>query len=243
MVEPENPASALVSLASSEKPRQSLMDYSQDRQPTMGFESEDGGAPDPNLAAQEGNEEHEPQMSDNEAKEETSQTAAEEKLESLQENTKPAPKEEQESLQENTKPATKDEQEPQPLPAPQKEVGEKTAAAPDPANSRNIADPDKPATQSEAPVTAATAEAAAPPLLGTKPSPPRNAMSLSPGAIDRRLRRVFTPKANGEYKVSAKFVAEFKKGGPARKSLEKILASCGYDPEPRLQMVISASCI
>ena len=76
------------------------------------------------------------------------------------------------------------------------------------------------------------------PLLSdmAQPSPPRNSPSLTPGAIDRRMRRVFTPKANGEFKVSSKFVAEWQKGGAQRKSLQKVMASCGYDPDPSLLM-------
>ena len=61
--------------------------------------------------------------------------------------------------------------------------------------------------------------------------PPANQPSLTSAAIDRRLRRVFTPKANGSFKVPAKFVEEWRKGSTARKSLEKILASVGYDTE------------
>ena len=61
------------------------------------------------------------------------------------------------------------------------------------------------------------------------PSPPKKNLSLSPGAVDRRMRRVFEPRANGSHKVPERFVAEWKKKGAARKSLEKILASCGYD--------------
>ena len=59
--------------------------------------------------------------------------------------------------------------------------------------------------------------------------PARHITSLSPAAIDRRLRRVMTPKTNGELKVPERFVTQWKKGGASRKSLEAILASCGYD--------------
>ena len=62
-------------------------------------------------------------------------------------------------------------------------------------------------------------------------TPPRHAPSLSPGAIDRRFRRVFQPKADGTFKVPQRFVEDFKKKGSSRKSLEMILASCGYEPD------------
>ena len=62
----------------------------------------------------------------------------------------------------------------------------------------------------------------------TAVAPPKSELSLSRGAIDKRMRRVFTPRTNGTFKVPAKFVQEYQKKGSARKSLEKILASCGY---------------
>ena len=62
-------------------------------------------------------------------------------------------------------------------------------------------------------------------------APPRNDLSLSRSAIDKRLRRVFTPRTDGSFKVPARFVEEYKKKGTARKSLEKILASCGYSTD------------
>ena len=71
------------------------------------------------------------------------------------------------------------------------------------------------------------------PLLGDKkaPEPPKNEPSLSPSAIDKRMRRVMTPRSDGSLKVPQKFVDEWKKKGTARKSLEKILASVGYDTD------------
>ena len=72
--------------------------------------------------------------------------------------------------------------------------------------------------------------------------PPDDRPSLTEGAIDRRMRRVFTAKADGTFKVPAKFVEEFRKKGPARKSLEKILASCGYDAVFRLQQLFLVLC-
>ena len=45
------------------------------------------------------------------------------------------------------------------------------------------------------------------------------------------MRRVMTPRSDGSLKVPQKFVDEWKKKGTARKSLEKILASVGYDTD------------
>ena len=82
------------------------------------------------------------------------------------------------------------------------------------------------------------------PLLSDKsyPAPPRNQLSLSRSAIDKRMRRVFTPKASGEFKVSERFVAEWKKGGQHRLGLEKVMAACGYDPDPSLNCSVCIAC-
>ena len=100
LVEPEHPESAVASPALSEKPRQSLMEYSQDRQPTFGFESEHGEEKPENKQAQA-----------IVASEMATGPAAQEDQEPLQENTKPDTKEKHGSLQENPKPDTKEEQE------------------------------------------------------------------------------------------------------------------------------------
>ncbi|CAE7223040.1 unnamed protein product [Symbiodinium sp. CCMP2592] len=63
------------------------------------------------------------------------------------------------------------------------------------------------------------------------PRPSPEEPSLSAGAIDRRMRRVFTIKASGEYKVCSKFVDMWKKKGSSRETLGKIFASCGYSAE------------
>ena len=64
------------------------------------------------------------------------------------------------------------------------------------------------------------------------PKPPPQECSLSPSAIDKRMRRVFTPRANGSFKVPERFVNQWRANKPgSRKSLEKILASCGYCPD------------
>ena len=99
-------------------------------------------------------------------------------------------------------------------------------------------------TQTQAPIPAAkpTAKPTGPtpptdphaiPVLGDQsaPEPPKDQPSLSPSAIDKRMRRVMNARADGSYKVPSRFVDEWKKRGTARKSLEKILASVGYDPD------------
>ena len=84
---------------------------------------------------------------------------------------------------------------------------------------------------SVAKVPAAKAPAARVPHLSDNnaPAPEKSQPSLSPGAIDKRLRRVMTPRTNGTFKVPEKFVQQWRKGGAQRKTLESILASCGYD--------------
>ena len=52
---------------------------------------------------------------------------------------------------------------------------------------------------------------------------------LSENAIRQRTKRIFTPRVDGSLKVSAKIFNEWKGKGPARKSLEQIFKSVGYD--------------
>ena len=72
------------------------------------------------------------------------------------------------------------------------------------------------------------------PLEGEVATPPKNTPSLTQSAIDKRLRRAATPRADGSYKIPVRFVEMFRKKGAERKSLESILASCGYDVVPLL---------
>ena len=62
------------------------------------------------------------------------------------------------------------------------------------------------------------------------PVPPRNAPSLSPSAIDKRIRRTFTKRVDGSLKVPERFYQDWLKKGEARMSLLRIFASCGYCP-------------
>ena len=63
-----------------------------------------------------------------------------------------------------------------------------------------------------------------------KPNP--KVLRLSEAAIDARLRRVFEPsKRTGQYKVSDAILAQYKKNGKSRKSIQKLFETCGYDKE------------
>ena len=75
------------------------------------------------------------------------------------------------------------------------------------------------------------------------PKPPGNEPSLSPGAIDRRARRVFTPRVDGTFKVPQRFVDQWRRKGQARKNLGKILASCGYDVVMPLCAALICACV
>lgn len=61
-----------------------------------------------------------------------------------------------------------------------------------------------------------------------KPEPGK--LRISQEAIERRMRRVFTPNVKGEYKVSAEIVQQWK-SKKSRKSLEKIFQSVGFNTE------------
>ena len=52
---------------------------------------------------------------------------------------------------------------------------------------------------------------------------------LSANAIRQRTKRIFTPRVDGSLKVSEKIFNEWKGKGSARKSLEQIFKSVGYD--------------
>ena len=70
------------------------------------------------------------------------------------------------------------------------------------------------------------------PRLGDKhaPMPPRDQPSLSASAIDKRIRRTFTPRVDGSLKVPERFYKDWLKKGEARLALHQIFASCGYCP-------------
>lgn len=52
---------------------------------------------------------------------------------------------------------------------------------------------------------------------------------ISPNAIRQRTKRIFTKRVDGTMKVSETIFNEWKGKGQARKNLEQIFKSCGYD--------------
>lgn len=65
----------------------------------------------------------------------------------------------------------------------------------------------------------------------TKPRPMPGTLHLSEGAIDQRLRRLMTPKANGQYKVSKDIVDMFNAGGKGKTNVFHMFQSVGFDPD------------
>ena len=62
--------------------------------------------------------------------------------------------------------------------------------------------------------------------------PTAGKIRISQEAIDARLRRVFTPNIKGQYKLSAAIVEQWKsKKKNARKGLEQLFQSCGFNPD------------
>lgn len=56
-------------------------------------------------------------------------------------------------------------------------------------------------------------------------------MSLSKDAIDKRLRRVFTPRADGTFQVSEEFVKQYMAKGASREALLVMFEKCDYKPD------------
>ena len=55
---------------------------------------------------------------------------------------------------------------------------------------------------------------------------------LSENAIRQRAKRMFTRRVDGSLRVSETIFNEWKSKGKARKNLEQIFKSVGYDPDP-----------
>lgn len=55
---------------------------------------------------------------------------------------------------------------------------------------------------------------------------------ISQNAIKQRAKRIFTKRVDGSMKVSETIFNEWKGKGQARKNLEQIFKSVGYDPDP-----------
>ena len=58
--------------------------------------------------------------------------------------------------------------------------------------------------------------------------PPKE--QLSPGAVDRRLRRIMTPRASGELKVPQDMVDQWKNKG-SRHKVQSLFEKAGYNPD------------
>ena len=55
---------------------------------------------------------------------------------------------------------------------------------------------------------------------------------LSTAAIDKRLRRIFTPRSDGTYAVSEDFVKKYLAKGDERQKLLVMFEKCDYKPDP-----------
>ena len=75
-----------------------------------------------------------------------------------------------------------------------------------------------------------------PDLLDTQAQAPKPGdVRLSSTAINSRLKRVFTPNVNGEYKVPAEIVKQWQCKRKGRKSLEQVFQSCGFSVDAILK--------
>lgn len=63
------------------------------------------------------------------------------------------------------------------------------------------------------------------------PRPSPGSLHLSQEAIDQRLRRLTTPKANGQLKISAQIVQMYKSGGKAKKDVYHMFQAFGFDAD------------
>ena len=66
---------------------------------------------------------------------------------------------------------------------------------------------------------------------GDQPRPVAGGLLLSEGAIDQRLRRLVTPRANGTYKISADVVAMYREGGKGKQQVYRMFQAAGFDPD------------
>lgn len=61
---------------------------------------------------------------------------------------------------------------------------------------------------------------------------------ISAEAASARLRRVMEPNIQGQYKVSAEIVAQWKNKKKGRKGLEQLFQSCGFDVDWGAKQVV-----
>lgn len=67
---------------------------------------------------------------------------------------------------------------------------------------------------------------------GAAPKPVAGLVRLSSDAIDARLRRVFRPNVNGQYKVGPEILKQWQsKKSKGRKNLEQLFQSCEFSPD------------
>ena len=71
------------------------------------------------------------------------------------------------------------------------------------------------------------------PYHGSPPSlrPKPGQLHLSETAIEQRARRLLTPKANGQQKLSADVIALYRAGGKSRQEFFAMFQACGFDPD------------
>ena len=81
--------------------------------------------------------------------------------------------------------------------------------------------------------------ASGPPAQQTAQTKPRfvvtSSNNCSEAAVDRRLRRLMRPLANGTYRVSETIRQQWETPGSPRKRVEKLFAECGNDAHPFLE--------
>ena len=61
--------------------------------------------------------------------------------------------------------------------------------------------------------------------------PAAGSLLLSEGAIDQRLRRLMTPRANGTHKISADIVDMYRAGGKGKQQVYRMFQAAGFDPD------------
>lgn len=61
---------------------------------------------------------------------------------------------------------------------------------------------------------------------------------LSASAIDKRLRRLMTPRASGTFKVPQEVVDQWRDVA-TREKVMSMFEKCGYDPDPGFQKIFS----
>ena len=78
-------------------------------------------------------------------------------------------------------------------------------------------------------VEATSVEPAKSPVVEKPKEAPQEA--LSKAAIEKRLRRVFTPRADGSFLVGPDFVKQFASKGADRDGLFVMFEKCNYEPD------------